>query len=231
MNLDYLGLRKESHPFDWLWNLDSGFVAINNILNEGFESLIEKDSYKIIQHYRLESPQVVYREYPAIIHMHSNPMENIADHLTLVKRINRFKEVFTHGDFLHFVYYKSYNEELRKDKDATIEKTLQSMVSGANEFCQIINKKNFQPQGNFHLLLILQTDPEQTKESLLEIKKIQKKCTSNIFIGYTINRNEDLFEMWRKQFKSQLLNNTKMPLIFSLKLRISLLCKKYLSIK
>jgi hypothetical protein len=201
-----LGLRKQSFPFDWLWNQDLGLSAINEIIKNDYKPILGLKSYVLAKHYKMENSVIVYRNYPSIMHLHSNPLEKKDDHETLLRRIERFKNILNSKRKACFIYYKSHNEEYLKDKLITIEDTVNKMILQGNEFISMIANKDAQ------LLLILQIDNkyEPQAKKLIRYLKFDKK---QIKIRYTIandNNNKKLTSKWRIQWYKNIILNTDM---------------------
>lgn len=168
MNLERLGFKKESLFFDWLWNLNSGLEAVNNIIKNDFYGVIKPDSYEKRLHYRFHSQEVVvYKHYPLIAHLHSNPLNNEYDHDTLVRRINRTKELFSVPDrHLVFIYYLNYEEFKRCMNEPSLDYAISKIIREGNEFVEIFTGKY--PYKKFRLVLVVQTD-------FSDRKRIKKK--------------------------------------------------------
>lgn len=221
MVMDELALRKTSLPFDWLWNLDSGLEAVTHMIATDFALVSDRQSYEIQDHYRLTSPSVVYRSYPSIIHMHSNPMDFDDAHLALQRRMQRFRDVLASGDTLHFVYYKNYNEELLKSTGVSILDTFSRMMREGGDFLSLITSKT---SGKVSLLLVLQTDA-QDSEDAQKIVASTSVGDRRVSLGHTISRYDyapELNAIWRHQWFTLLLRKTRMPLSmrFSLSLKM-----------
>jgi len=84
------GDRRQSYPFDWLWNLDTGLDTICDIFVDGFATILDRDAYALSPHYRFpDELSVTYRDYPSVVHVHMDPLRNPDDHRTMVRRIKR----------------------------------------------------------------------------------------------------------------------------------------------
>ena len=218
MILDEFCIRKKSYPFDWLWNLDYGLEAINRMLTEDFFTVLTPNAYSNAEHYRFDKKQIVYERYPSIVHMHSDPLKDISAHEQLVRRIRRFEKRLHENCFIHFLYYKNYNEEKLKHSNISINDTVDTMLKDANNFTDLISKKY--ACNNFHLLLILQTDLQDMNDALNITRDYKRQMKQKISIGYTISRTDDenVNKIWRKQWRHQLFFNTQMPLCYMLKI-------------
>jgi hypothetical protein len=99
------------------------------------------------------------------------------------------------------------------------------MVEGLNfvrsilyNFPEIIN--------NFHLLLILQVEPQQfeiTKKALKEFQGLLKTDSASVCISFEINierndKDQNEFKTWINQFKNMLLKHKKVPACIKLRI-------------
>ena len=192
--------KRESYPFDWLWNLDHGLSAVNDMITSDFRNVIREDSYTVAYHYRLNREVVVYKEYPSIIHMHSNPYSYREDHDVLRRRIERFKDLLQSNDPITFVHYKNYNEELMKDKSISLEEMFKGLVLKSNEFLKLIEKKRH--RDSFVLIVVLQTDPKWQEQANKLISSYRSK-DHRVRYEYTISRidgDDDALATWRRQW-------------------------------
>ncbi len=105
MVLTRLGLRNKSLGFDWLWNLDEGLKAVIKILQNKYQDVTTENCYTISDHYRFEKKMITYSSIPSIVHLHSNPMEDLAEHEKLVRRFQRFENILKDDSIKHFIYY------------------------------------------------------------------------------------------------------------------------------
>ena len=100
-----------------------------------------------------------------------------------------------------------------------------TMVEGLNfvrsilyNFPEIIN--------NFHLLLILQVEPQQfeiTKKALKEFQGLLKTDSASVYISFEINierndKDQNEFKTWINQFKNMLLKHKKVPACIKLRI-------------
>lgn len=108
-NLKKLGLRLEPYPFDWLWNLDAGLDYVSKIIATDFKHLSNKDDYIFASHQISPGEKfLIFKNYPKIAHLHSNPYEN-DDVLEDYKvRINRFRKLISNtNEKATFIYYRN----------------------------------------------------------------------------------------------------------------------------
>jgi len=223
MIFDRLKIRQTSYPFDWLWNLDTGLESVINIIENDFSSILNKESYAKKYHFRLPNEVIVYKEFPSIIHMHSDPLSSIAAHETLVRRIFRFRELLLSDTKIHFIYYKNYNEELLKDSSRTINLTIKDMLTQAKKFMALIDEKRKLNTKSI-LLLILQTDIEQQEEANKALSQITTVLDKRISLGFTLSRYDDnikLHRKWEQAWRSNLIALTEIPT--NLRIKIALL--------
>ncbi|AFZ44899.1 Protein of unknown function DUF1796 putative papain-like cysteine peptidase [Halothece sp. PCC 7418] len=214
MILNKLGLRKKAYPFDWLWNLDAGLTAVNDIIKYNFMNVSSEDAYCRSSHYRLPHPVVVYKNFPEIIHMHSNPMEDRQEHEKLLRRIERFQTLIKSNHKLHFIYYKNYNEEHQKDHSVTVQDTLLKMLNQADKFLDIISNFQRKSTSQVTLLLILQTNIEE-KECAIQLLNKTKIEDKRIKVGFTLSRSDkepQRYRQWEKQWFQNIIRQTEMPI-------------------
>lgn len=216
MILDKIKFRKNAYPFDWLWNLESGIENVIDIISSDFKNIVSENSYIQTRHYRLPNPVVVYKEYPTVIHMHSNPMINKKDHYTLLRRIQRFQEVMKSQTRIHFIYYRNHYEDTLVNPKVTVSDSLHRLVKEGEDFLRMLDTKYEKRHTDSSLLLILETNIEQfhvSNETILS-------KDSRIQIGYTLSRYDDqkkLYRLWQKQWIQNILHKTDCPKIMVLK--------------
>ncbi|AFY37750.1 hypothetical protein Lepto7376_1401 [[Leptolyngbya] sp. PCC 7376] len=218
-NLNFLGLRHCSYPFDWLWNLDLGLTAVTQIIEQDFEKITFQDCYIELPHYRFPDPMVVYKAYPTIAHLHTNPLEDSDAHQTLCRRIERFQKELNSDTIKHFIYYRNFNNDLF-DQHATLEDTLKKLLNEGEIFIEMLQKKYPEAAKRASLLLVLQTRPlDQNQAQKLTShyrQKIRKKARfDKIILACSLNRNDNeiaLKEQWKRQWETLLFTQTRMPL-------------------
>ncbi len=108
-NLKKLGLRHEQYPFDWLWNLDAGLDYVSKIIATDFKGLTSKHDYTYASHQINPVEKfLIFKDYPKIAHLHSNPHDNsdvLADYKV---RIDRFRKLIKDtGEKTTFIYYRN----------------------------------------------------------------------------------------------------------------------------
>ena len=104
------GLRKESYFFDWFWNFDAGMPVVADMIRTDFKKIISEDVYVKAKHDWFADEVVVYKVYPAMVHMHIHPLDNQQEHEKLIRRADRFLGILRDPDvFVNFLYQRTYN--------------------------------------------------------------------------------------------------------------------------
>ena len=158
--LDTYGLRTQSLPFDWLWNLDTGLSDVTKIISSDFENLREKNSYVIAPHFQWpDTGTLVFRDYPKIAHIHTNPLENIQQRKTYNRRIDKIIQLLEGQQTkITFIYYRIHHvgeEELSND---VLLDRLTRLFNESNEFMAMITAKY--PLVNFSLISLFEAPEE-----------------------------------------------------------------------
>ena len=161
--MQFLGIRYKSYPFDWLWNFEGGLTAVTEIIKSDFSEITAKNSYLENQHYRFSELVTVYKAYPTIVHLHSDPLQNEEDHNTLLHRIERFKGALEDASFKHFIYYRSLEEDIINGKSKDLNDSFHRLIDEGIFFLEMIKKKYPQLSGKIHLLLVLQIKKSDIK--------------------------------------------------------------------
>jgi hypothetical protein len=236
MMLDYLGIRKKSLPFDWLWNLYSGLDFVSDNICNNFKNILSINCYVESKHYRFKDPSVVYKKYPLVAHIHTNPLIDLAEHEKLKRRIRRFNNELSSNSFIHFVFYRIYEEDIRSGKSVDLNGTIFSLIDEGKRFVDKL-KKQF-PDIRFNLLLVVQTPSSLFDETLQIINAETGKNSFDdykeiINFGQTIPRKDDdknLLTIWRRQWKKALLNKTNIPTSLKLKISVFSVVKRFVDI-
>jgi len=216
ISLKYIGVRKESLPFDWLWNFDTGLRSVVTIIENDFKQIIDKDSYQLANHYRFSKPVVVYKSFPGIVHLHSDPMTINGEHEKMLRRIKRFINILNNKSKKHFVYYKCYEEDLIKNCNQSIKDTLDELICEGEKFVTMLLEKYAHVKNQFYLLLIIQTDKDKSRNACNEIRNANTCYPEYIKLSYTITRNNEnrkLHNIGIKQWNRCLIRETHMPII------------------
>ena len=211
MMMDILDIRQGAYPFDWLWNLNTGLKAVNEIIEARFEQILDEKSYRFGLQARLGRDAVFYKSFADIIHMHSDPMNKPEDHAALVRRVSRFNQMLRSKDELHFIYYANLNERQFFDPDMTVPRLADELLSEGKRFMSFMAKKGHGKRTT--LLLVLQTNVEQEAEALEALAAVVSD-DERIRIGYTISRmdnSQELHEHWCQQWLDLLTTKTDMP--------------------
>lgn len=190
--LNQLGLRKQSMPFDWLWNFDGGLRFVTNILSDSFVQFSDRNNLLYQNHYRWNKPMLILRPYPTLAHIHSNPLSNESEFKTLLRRVDRFKTILEQNDEIIFFYYRSTEEYNLKNPGKYYD--IASCLSlQLEESCAFINfLKNQHPMLNFRLISICQLPYIHYKPSVSLLNDFEnyhhEHLTTNItFLGSETN--------------------------------------------
>jgi len=211
MMLDTLKLRDEAYPFDWLWNLNHGLAAVNDIIEARFVQILGEDAYYSGLHHRVGRNVVLYKSFPSIIHMHSDPMNNRAEHEKIVRRISRFNEMLRSKDQLHFIYYANLNEIRMVNATLTNSILIDELILQGTRFMSFMSKKGHGKRTT--LLLVLQTDVEFEAQAIAALAHVNTG-DERIHMGYTISRNDGspaLLKRWKRQWADIITTRTNMP--------------------
>jgi len=208
MIMKELRIRSTSLPFDWLWNLDNGLAAINAMIRNNFQDVMQRDAYCKIAS-RFSEKSIAYKKYPSILHFHSNPYERQNDHNDLMRRFERFRSVISSNAHLHFIYYRNFEEDKFKIPAISIKDTLTRMKTEADEFLHLISGVR---GGKTSIVLVLQTGVEDAEIAEVLVKSAVLE-NPQIKIGYTIARVDHLPELkavWRDQWMSLIISQISM---------------------
>jgi hypothetical protein len=197
--LECLRLRKKSYPFDWLWNLCDGLKSVELIIKSNFSNILERNDFIYAKHYRWKDEEkLVFRSYPNIIHLHSNPYENDEDLATFNRRINRFKDELNNGNEIYFIYYRSFSEAVIRFANASVESVLANLIEESESFCKTLNLTY--PNKTFKLLSLIIFKSELNID-FNRINYTLKKSDKNkqIKYGYVYSQPEkDAINSWIK---------------------------------
>lgn len=223
MILDALGLRNQSLPFDWLWNLDTGLSAITKIIQNDFQDINNPDCYIKTSHYRFNEDVTAYRDFPTIVHLHTDPLSSKGEHNTLAKRIVRLEELLKSDEHINFVYYRSHEEDKIKNKHVSATDSFNRMQNEIHDFQEILFNKFPQRKNRTKLLAILQSNPDEKHLIASAVKDSAKKTPDYIAFGWTIPRNDseaDMKKRWKQQWQDNIITKTEMPFLKKISLTI-----------
>lgn len=170
MILDVTGSRHVSLPFDWLWNITGGINNISDIIKSDFVYVTSDDCYMQSLHNRWQNQlSVVYKEYPDIAHLHTNPLINIEAHKTLCERYKRFDKLLKQAkdnknELIHFLYYINL-DEIEELMSQSIDVIIKRHVEQINVFQNVIFEKYGLEQ--FKFLFIVQTNKYKKQAKVL----------------------------------------------------------------
>ncbi|MDE1234346.1 DUF1796 family putative cysteine peptidase [Vibrio aestuarianus] len=223
MNLNAIGFRKKSYPFDWLWNLDSGLTSVTNIIRHDFSEVLKEGAYRNTKHYRFSSNVITYEHYPSIAHIHTDPLNNIDEHEKLCRRSLSFIQKLNDTSIKHFVYYRSFNEGSFKDSTLSCQDSFNILVSEGTRFLDMLYKKFPNSKSKVTLLLVLQVDPANYATAKKLTREFRSTKLANeypcIRVGCTYTRddkNSYLVARWKMQWLNLLLNQTETPIRYRL---------------
>jgi hypothetical protein len=206
-----LGLRNVAYPFDWLFNLDSGLASVTEMIKDDFQKVSASDCYIPASHPEITTEVGAYRDYPAVLHIHSNPMSKTGDHDELVRRFDRFRRALRSRDKLHFVYYRNLAASRLTDPSATAQQVLGQLIDEAEVFLDTISASR---GGDSSLLLVLETDVEDIEAASIALASATVP-DGRIRIGHAISRYDEnpvFNDVWKRQWTNLLVNRTEMPL-------------------
>lgn len=206
-----LGLRKAAYPFDWLFNLDADLTSATAMIHDDFQKVCAPDCYMPANHPEITTEVVAYRDYPAVLHIHSNPMSKTSDHDKLVRRFDRFRRTLRSRDKLHFVYYRNLAASRLTDPSVTAPQVLRQLIEQAGIFLDTISALRC---GDTSLLLVLETDIEDIEPASIALAAVTVP-DGRIKLGQAISRydeNPTFNDVWKRQWTDLLLNRTEMPL-------------------
>lgn len=184
-----LGLRRRSLPFDWLCNLYHGLDAVTDMIEKGFEMVGPNSSYILAKHYRFSQEKIVYKAYPRLVHMHSNPLACRDDHEALLRRIERFQRVLNGRKKVNFVYYRCYEEDSLGGLAETAGDSLNLMLAEAKRFLAVLERMYPDFSKSVKITLVLETSeriPYDTYNS-----KTPKPHPAIMGIGHVLTRNDE----------------------------------------
>ncbi len=61
--LNFFELRRDSMPFDWIWNLDCGLIYLKKIIESNFEQFLNIDNYAYLRHPRWPTSDILTNKY------------------------------------------------------------------------------------------------------------------------------------------------------------------------
>ncbi|MDM9625966.1 DUF1796 family putative cysteine peptidase [Rhizobium sp. S152] len=206
------GLRKVSYPFDWLLNSDSGLASVNEMIKDDFQKVTEADCYALSYQPIIGKDIVAYKDYQTVFHVHSNPMESREAHQDLVRRFERFRQIITSDESLHFVYYRNLSVSRKATPDITPLQLLEQMLIEANDFLSIILPIR---RGGTSLLLVVEADVEDT-QAVDEALRSLSISIPQISVARALSRYDDdkvLNLRWQREWMRLLIVNTDMPIL------------------
>lgn len=173
--LNEAGLRKQSYPFDWLWNLEGGLEVVNDIIGNDFFQFIYRSNLVTENHYRWNKKVIINRFYPNIAHIHSDPQNNEKDYQSLLRRVKKIRDLLNGKSNIQFIYFRSIEEfdPSTKHKEYSLTYCFERLLQESTEFIKII--KNKYPSLQFKLLSICMISNQQAMEDKFLIKNFVKQ--------------------------------------------------------
>lgn len=162
MILNHYQLRHSSLPFDWLWNLHDGLGSVTSMIQSGFDDVRGVGAYSQLPHYRWPGQRsIVFRDYPHVAHVHTNPLKNPKALATFERRIDRMSELLEGSRCeIAFVYYRQASEgpeTLDHPVDETIlDERIRTLGTESRDFVQMMSSRY--PSLSFRLLSVLSVD-------------------------------------------------------------------------
>jgi hypothetical protein len=201
--LQWMKVKGLSYPFDWLANLDGGLSVVLDILNNNFETVNRRESYEIKRLSPGSEGSVVYKFYPEVSHLHSNPLANQEDHASLVRRMDRFRAALDDQNlFINFIFYRNFDAPNLREGGGSLESALDLLRTEGAAFVDFLRRKY--PKKLFSLTLVMQTSVELSRTALGGLGELARSNgVPEIKYGFTITRPDDdpgLKALWRKQW-------------------------------
>lgn len=220
INLQSMGLRSYSLPFDWLWNQDYGLDFVRMEMECDWKNVTSATSYELMKHIRFDNPVVVYKEYPNLIHLHSNPLNNQKDHEQLVRRWNRFQSCLVDNDQKYFIYYRNAVEDQLLGKSKSIEDSFEILKAEVNSLLQLMERKYPSVLSRSSWLFVLQVNEDDYRNTRFFDKEwdqwIKNQHPSvDIQFSRAIHRddsNKRKIRLWKSQWRHLIRYRTKSPL-------------------
>jgi len=158
LQLQKYNLRKVSLPFDWLWNLDGGLGVVDELLSSRFSQARRRCDFEYADHYKWPGEKtLVFKKYPKVAFIHSNPLESKSDFESFNRRIDRFFEILDAPDVaVIFVYYRQNNEAGCLGEDALSNMDLLSLES--ETFMK--NMRYLYPEKSMRLISLFEAEKE-----------------------------------------------------------------------
>lgn len=175
-----------------------GLEYITEIISNNFKDFSDKSAYKYqyVDNY-LNNECLINEKYQHIAFMHQDILDNNYDYNTLLRRVNRFKDLLNQEEKVLFIYYRHYKINFNP-KEKNISNYSERLKQESMDFCKKLH--GLYPDLKFELLALLQA-PSNV------IKKISFKNTHLKENGYAIYFNycplrfdDDYLEQYSSNF-------------------------------
>jgi hypothetical protein len=176
-NLKKLGLRLDPYPFDWLWNLDAGLDYVSKIVATDFKDLTSKDDYTFASHQINPGEKfLIFKNYPKIAHLHSNPHDNSDELSDYQVRIDRFRKLVKNtSERTTFIYYRN-SAETEESSAGDFCAEISLLKREATLFEEMMTRVH--PDKMFSLVSLLAI-PARCFDNQTLKENLRRTCTSN----------------------------------------------------
>jgi hypothetical protein len=199
---DY-GLRTQSYPFDWLWNLDVGLPYVADMICSDFEHVKKRDDYVYQPHYQWPGQDtLVFKSYPKIAHLHTNPLECAKDLETYNRRIEKFRALMNTSRPVIFIYYRQYDIGEQPADDEAILNRMDTWLVESSNFMKIMRDKYLDKK--ITLISLFEVPDEFPERSPFKERGediVNRNHYPDIHFHFSIPRS-DTDELLRKQWSA-----------------------------
>jgi hypothetical protein len=206
--LKRVGMRVQSYPFDWLWNISGGITYITQMLSSDFKNVLDRSSYMKSRHWRFgeEKEVIVYKYYPEIVHIHGNPLENSEEHLKLQRRFQRLMDLLCDNTWKKCFLYQVNIDEIRmKNMLVSDQEIIEYQLKECNVFIDLLCDKY--PKIVYEFLIVFQTDIVDEK-FILDLFGLKRNKLSGCFVNINRDDNDQIkSDNWQKQWTRGLIRN------------------------
>lgn len=205
--LKKLDQRKDRLPFDWLWNLDAGLTSVSEIIATDFKYVRNADDYTYADHsIASDRKLLVYKNYPKIAHIHSNPLSDPEVLEDYNHRIDKFIDIVQ--DFRTktvFLYYRNHlNDDVQTEQGCL--DTFFRLEEESDHFARMLMARF--PEKSFRLVSMLALPERWFKNPALRSdlnRLLSEKKSSNITYEIVPLRDDDYpekFDAWLREWKA-----------------------------
>ena len=177
------GVNNIHYFFDFSWNELDGLKTVKDIVENDFDKFFDIHNYtKIPEHPILGNNKKMWnvnKFYPNFVFMHHNTSKpKIIE--SLVRKIERTKDVFESKNKKIFIYYRHYHWDFNPCSDFNIIK------DESKKFCEMYKNKY---DDNFMLLSLVVYDKDYDKEIIdKEVLELQNDNTDNVKYDFVYRR-------------------------------------------